>query len=199
MAISSTYHPSGSDVAKTLCYIVGIACLFGFFLDITILSLPLDPMELAWRINLLQQTGDRSIVLLFGAALTIYGSLGNRPQIRVLAIACIIAGISFHLSCVLVIRDTLMLHQEAIRNINTEMTELQTQLQEIQNDPASAGDVTPEELQETAQSLSEEARSLKQIATTDATKSGLSSISNLVIVGFALVGTGRYGLQLNKR
>lgn len=198
MAISSTYHTPGSNVAKTLCYIVGIACLFGFFLDIAILSLPFDPLELAWRINVLQQAGDRSIVLLFGAALTLYGSLGNQRQLRLLAIACLVFGISFHLSCILVIRDTLILHQEAIRNINTEMTELQTQIQEIQSNPTSAEEVTPEELQEMSQSLSQEATSLKQIATTDATKSGLASVSNLVIVGFALIGTGRYGLQLSR-
>jgi hypothetical protein len=62
--------------AKYICLIVGIVCLTGFVLGMLTVSLPLGDFSLKWRIDFLHELGDRSITLILGAALTMWGLSG---------------------------------------------------------------------------------------------------------------------------
>ncbi|MCY7391002.1 MAG: hypothetical protein LH647_05710, partial [Leptolyngbyaceae cyanobacterium CAN_BIN12] len=61
-----------------LCQIVGLACLAGFMVDIFAITFPPNLGDLQWRIGFMQQISDRSIILLFGLALVMYGMVDFR-------------------------------------------------------------------------------------------------------------------------
>ena len=69
---STPTQPSTGFGGQAIARIVGFTCLFGFLADMIVLALPVGAGA-AWRANLLQQMGDRSIVLLMGLALLVYG------------------------------------------------------------------------------------------------------------------------------
>ena len=66
----------------------------------------------------MQQVSDRSIILLFGLALVMYGMLDFRRWRRWLALFCLIWGVIFNLSSILVIRDGIASQQQAMTNIS---------------------------------------------------------------------------------
>jgi hypothetical protein len=180
--------------AKSICLIVGSTLFSGFILNLLALGLPPNIFEIQWRINLLQQVGDRSIILLIAVALIMYGVLENRRLLRQVALACLIVGIISHLSCILVIRDSLVLKEQTIRNISEQATQLQTQLQEAQ-DSSESGTVTSSEIEQAFQQITGQAELLKQSAQTGITKAGIVGLGNFLIVGFGLIGLGRFGLR----
>ena len=185
--------------SKGLCRIVGVACVAGFIIDVLSLLFPPALGNIEWRIALLQQVGDRSIILLFGLALLMYGSLESRRLRKRLAIACLVLGVLFNLSCVLVIRDGLAFQETATNTISAQASTLQNQIQAVQ--PGSTQGkvkVTAEDIQKASQALTQQATTLKQNAKTGIVKTSLSSIGNLVIVGVALIGLGQYGTRPSK-
>lgn len=184
--------------ATNICRIVGFTCLAGFFVDMLALGLPPNPTALEWRISFLQSMGDRSIVLLLGAALVMYGSIESRRFLKQLALACLMIGVVFHLSCILMMRDVSVLRKQAIDTISTQATQLQTQIQESQNAPRSQGSITPEQLQQASQQIAAQAQSLTQSTQTNIVRAGFASIGNLLITGLGLIGLGRYGIRLRK-
>ena len=192
----SNFAPSYN--AKPLCRIVGIACLAGFVVDLLILALPPALGSAEWRTGFLQQVSDRSIILLFGAALTIYGSLETRAIRRQLGLACLAIGVIYLLSCVLVIRDGLTLNDLAAKNIATQAAQVQTQIQKAKDDPKAAPNLTPEQLQQAAQTIDTRATSLKQNAKTGILKTAIAIVGNLVVVGIALISLGRYSMRPRK-
>jgi predicted PurR-regulated permease PerM len=165
------------------------------------LALALPPVlgSPEWRVGILQQLGDRSIILLFGTALIMYGNLDSRLWLRRLALFCLLAGIAFHLSCILVIRDGMELQQRAAKNISAQAAQLQTQIQQGQNNPTATAKITPEQLERASQLVTNQAASLKQNAKTGIVKTGFSSIGNLLVVGLGLISLGRYGIQLRRK
>lgn len=191
--------PNPSYGARGICYIVGLVCIVGFFADMLILGLPPQPGNLQWRLGVLQQFGDRSIILLFGTALILFGNLNKRRVIKRLSRLCTIGGVVFILMCILAISDSISLQKRTITNISTQESQLQTQIREAQKNPdAIENNVSVEELQKASKLLADRAYSLKKNAKTSAIKTGAASISNLVIVGFGLIGLGRYGMSLRK-
>ena len=192
-SFAPAYSPTG------LCRIVGVACIAGFIFDVLALAIPPAFGNIEWRISLFQQIGDRSIILLFGLALLMYGSLESRRLRKRLAIACLVLGVLFNLSCVLVIRDGLSFQERAVNTISAQASTLQSQIQAVQ--PGSTQGkvkVTSEDIQKASQALTQQATSLKQNAKTGIVKTSLSSIGNLVIVGIALIGLGQYGNRPSK-
>ncbi|MBW4582610.1 MAG: HpsJ family protein [Tildeniella nuda ZEHNDER 1965/U140] len=183
---------------RALCRIVGIACLAGFIIDVLILALPPSLGSAEWRIGFLQQVSDRSIILLFGAALTLYGSLEARALRKQLGTVCLAIGVAYLLSCVLVIRDGLTLNDLAVKNITTQATQVQTQIEKAKNDPKAAPNITPEQLQQAAQTVDTRAISLKQNAKTGILKTAIAIVGNLVVIGVALISLGRYGMRSRK-
>jgi hypothetical protein len=63
--------------AKYICSIVGLVCLTGFVLGMLTISLPLGDFSLRWRVDFLHELGDRSITLILGASLLMWGLSGG--------------------------------------------------------------------------------------------------------------------------
>ncbi|MCY7323675.1 MAG: HpsJ family protein [Phormidesmis sp. CAN_BIN36] len=192
-------NPVTAYSSKGLCRIVGVACVAGFMIDVLSLLFPPALGNIEWRIALLQQISDRSIILLFGLALLMYGSIETRRLRKRLAIGCLVLGVLFNLSCVMVIRDGLAFQETATNTISAQASTLQNQIQAVQ--PGSTQGkvkVTAEDIQKASQALTQQATTLKQNAKTGIVKTSLSSIGNLVIVGIALIGLGQYGTRPSK-
>ncbi len=163
------------------------------------IAMPLSPFDLPWRINFLQQMGDRSIILLFGSALLLYSQLGNRRLSRPISLILLGIGMAFVLSSVLVIRDSLILRDQTLTNISTQAEQLQTQIEESRGSVELPPEVTPEQLTQAALQVNTQAEQLKQDARSGITKAGLASIGNLTVVGLGMLGLGRFGLGTVRR
>ncbi|WOD39256.1 hypothetical protein [Nodosilinea sp. E11] len=184
---------------QSLSIIVGLACLTGFLVDVAILAVPLDPLDLQWRISLLQQVGDRGIVLLFGLSLLTYGLLNNRSWRKQLALLCLLLGVGFSLSGILVVRDTLKFQTMTLTTITHQQAQVRTQIETARANPAAVSpDLTPEALQQAAQLLDERVNMAKQNTRTGMLKVGAGSIGNLVVLGIALIAVGRFGSQVGR-
>ena len=198
MSTTSLPNSAPSFNPKPLCRIVGIACLAGFVVDLLILALPPALGNPEWRVGFLQQMSDRSIILLFGTALTLYGNLESRPWRKQLGMASLVLGVVFLLSCVLTIADSLALNGMAAKNIANQAAQVQTQIQNAKNNPTAAPNVTPEQLQQATQLVNTKAVTLKQTAKTSILKSAIAIVGNLVVIGLALISLGRYGMRPRK-
>lgn len=181
--------------AKPLCLLVGLACLAAFTLNFLSIAFPLDPGSIQWRLGLLQQTGDRSIVLLLGMALTLYSMIGNRRMLQRFSIACLLIGILFHLSCLSVVRDSILLKEQAIRNISVQADQLKDRLQSTQAQPDAPVAVTPEQIKQAFQEIAARSESLQQQAQDTILRTSIVSLGNLIIAGVGLIGLGRFGLR----
>lgn len=195
MTTISTQNFVGSYNPKGLCRIVGVACLAGFLVDMFALTFPLAIGSLEWRIGLLQQLGDRAIILLFGLALVMYGVVDFRRWRRRLALFCLVLGVIFNLSSILVIRDGIAFQQQAMTNISNQATQAQSQIQKAQSNPGAVPNVTPEQLKQLSQVVNNQVTTLKESAKTTTLKTGVSGVGNLVIVGLAMIGLGQYGAR----
>lgn len=183
---------------KPLCRIVGIACLAGFVVDLLVLALPPSLGSPEWRTGFLQQVSDRSIILLFGTALTLFGTLEARALRKQLGVACMAIGVLYLFFCVLVIRDGLTLNDLAEKNIANQAAQVQTQIQKAKEDPKAAPNVTTEQLQQASQTVDTKVISLKQNAKTGILKTAIAIVGNLTVIGIALISLGRYGMRPRK-
>jgi len=180
---------------KPLSQIVGFACLTGFILDILVMSYPLQLGNLAWRVGFLQQLGDRSIILLFGMALLMYGAIDFTPWRKRLAFLCLGLGVAFILSSIFMISSGFALKEQAVVAIGAQQNQIQTQLQKVKENPQLAAQMTPEKLQQASQTVTSQAESAKQNAQTGTLKTSFSGFGNLLVVGLALIGLGQYGIR----
>jgi len=195
MTSISSQNFVGSYNPKGLCQIVGLACLAGFMVDIFAITFPPNLGDLQWRIAFMQQISDRSIILLFGLALVMYGMLDFRRWRRRLALFCLILGVIFNLSSILVIRDGIAFQQQAMTNISNQATQAQAQIDKAKANPGAVPNVTPDQLKQISQVLGNQVTALKENAKTTTLKTGVSSVGNLVIVGLAMIGLGQYGAR----
>lgn len=184
-----------SPQAKQLCRIVGVACLIAFAVDFFVIVLPPNFGVAAWRLGALQQIGNRSIVILFGLALLMYG-VERRKKLRLIALLCFTIGTVFLLSCAVVAQDSLALQRQANERISAQVSQLNSRIQAIQENPNAAPKVSAEQLEQAAQQLSTQAESAKQNANNSILKSGFLSVGNLAVIGVTLLILGRYGLYL---
>ncbi|MBD2325252.1 HpsJ family protein [Alkalinema sp. FACHB-956] len=192
---SYTNSSSGTLYARGICRIIGVACIIGFLLDVIVLSFPPNFGELAWRMGFMQQISDRSIILLFGFGLMMASALDTRGLRKQIATACLILGIILPLSSVLVIRDAVTFQTIAVNNISTQLEQANKRLQEVQPGADPKIKVTQEQLQQVAQQLTKSAETAQQNAKTASIKTGLSGVGNLLVVGLAMIGVGRYGMR----
>ena len=189
---------SNSYIPKSLCQIVGFACLAGFVVDLLVLAVPPNPTSAEWRLSLLQQMSDRSVILLFGIALTLYGSLNNPRVKQPIALASLLLGVFFSVCCVLVIHDGITLQQSAINTINRQAAQVQTQIQQAQTNPPPNLKATPGQLQQASKQVKTQADTLTQTARTTAIKTTFGSVGNLLAVGVGLISLGRYGSRVRR-
>lgn len=197
---NQTMNANGASFgAKQICLIVGLVCLVGFAVDMLAIAMPISPFDLPWRINFLQQMGDRSIILLFGSALLLYSQLGNRRLSRPVSLILLGIGVAFVLSSVLVIRDSLILRDQTLTNISTQAEQIQTQIEDSRGSVELPPEITPEQLEQASLQVNTQAEQLKQDARSGITKAGLASIGNLTVVGLGMIGLGRSGLGAIRR
>jgi hypothetical protein len=181
---------------QSLCLIVGLACLFGFLANVIVLALPPELFNVQWRIALLQQVGDRSIVLLFSIALLMYGFLSHQTFRKPLALISLAAGVMFTISGMVMVHDSLKLQDMAINRIATQENQLREQIQTARENPAAlSADITPEMLEQATQQLGEQVETAKQSTKTGLLKTGAGSFSSLIITGIALIAIGRFGIR----
>ena len=189
---------SNPYIPKSLCQIVGFACLAGFIVDLLVLAVPPNPMSVEWRVSVFQQMSDRSVILLFGIALTLYGSLDNLRVKQPISLASLLLGVFFSLCCVLVIHDGITLQQDAINTINKQATQVQTQIQQAQTNPPPNLKATPEQLQQASKQVKTQADTLTQTTRITAIKTTFVSVGNLLAVGVGLISLGRYGSRVRR-
>ncbi len=190
---SSVSMPGGKAIAR----IVAIACLTGFLVDMLILGSPLG-LTAQWRANFLQQMSERSIVLLFGSALLIYSSLELRKLRRQIGLACLVVGVVFLLSSVLVIRDSLSLNEQTSKAIDTQVSEVQKRIDAVKADASKAPQIKPEQLEQATQAIQAQSVTAKQGAQQNFLKAAMVTVGNLLVTGIALIGLGRYSMKLQK-
>lgn len=177
--------------AKAVFIVVGIACIVGFALNVLTSAIPPNPMALEWRVAFMQQVSGRGILLFLGMALVLYGSLEQRSLARVLALICLIGGIVFLLSGVLVIRDALTLQDQALGNIDSQLEELQSQIQTAELPP----EITQKRLDEELVQIEAQASNFKQTARSTTTKSMVAILGSQIVVGLGFLSLGRFGIK----
>ncbi|PSN14656.1 hypothetical protein C7293_10630 [filamentous cyanobacterium CCT1] len=144
----------------------------------------------------MQQVGDRSIVLLLGLSLTLYGILDNRRLRKQVALLCLAIGVMFSLSGLFMVRDSLKLQDLTVNRIASQEAEVREQIATAQANPQQVSpDLTPEILQQASQILTDQVDTAKRSAKTNVLKVGASSFSNLLITGLALIAIGRFGTR----
>ncbi len=202
MASISTPTSNNTAIAYSaggIAQIVGIACLTGFIVDMAVLMLPPQLGSVEWRFGIMQQLSDRSIILLIGAALTLFGSLENRRWLKNLSLTCLLTGVLYIFLSLLVVADGITLQQKAVSTISTQSAQVQAQIDKAQSDPGALGaNLTPEVLQKAEGQLKAQTTSLTSNAKKSVLKLGVSSVGNLIIVGLGLVSLGRYGAKLRR-
>jgi len=187
------------NISRSLCHIVGIACLAGFIVDMLVLTVPPNPLSVEWRLTILRQLSDRSVILLFGIALTLYGSLDSRRIKQQLALAALLIGSFFGLCCVMVIHDGLIIQQGSISAINKQASQIQAQIEQAQIKPPPTLKATPEQLQQVSQQVKTQTETLTKTAKTTALKTTFASSGNLLVVGVGLITLGRYGMRVRRQ
>lgn len=203
MASSSSTHAHsfnnpGTAVGHSiqgLFRIIGYACIFGFLADMLILMAPPNFGDVQWRMGIVRSLGDRSIVLLMGAVFAMVGNWDVRGLRKPLSLACFGVGSLFIALTILAIQDGVVLQKLASSNIAGQASQAQERIEKLKTDPQASGKVTPEQLQQLTSRVTQESNMMQQNTTTQITKTGASSATNLMIVGVAMIGVGRYSLR----
>lgn len=185
--------------AKNAACIIGLVCIVGFFFDILVLALP-PQGSIEWRIGLVQELANRSIILLFGLGLFIFGSIGkSKSRLRTVSKISMGVGVLFFLLCLLSVVDSVRLNKQSAAAISTQESQIQTQLEEARSNPSTLPEnVDIEALEQVSQQLTQQANALRSTAKRTVFKTGISNIGNLLIVGTGLLGLGRSGMRLSR-
>ena len=194
---ASHAQPLGVNTAG-LSRIVGFTCVAGFVSDIVVAAMPVAPRSEQWRMTLLQQMGDRGIVLLFGLSLLALSCAGQRLWNKRIGLLSLIVGVFFLLSSLAFVKDSLALQKFANGRVDSQASELQSQIQQQSSNPDLQGQITPEQIEKATRQINAEARSYKQNVKTSTVRLGLSALSNLLITGVAFISLGRYCVQTRR-
>jgi hypothetical protein len=193
MTILSNQPVATAFNAKPLYQIIGFACIAGFLVDISALIFPPNFGAIEWRLGLLQQLGDRGIILLFGLVFLMVGSLEMRQFRKQLSMICLGIGLVYLLGSVLDIRDAVNLQKQTSSNISAQSNQVQEKLQAAKDKPPAK--VTPEDIDKALQQVTARTETAQKGAQTQILKTGVSTVGNLVVIGLALIGVGRYGMR----
>jgi len=195
---SSSSSTAGFLSPKAICRIVGFTCLLGFTIDVLLLTLPPSIQNPQWRVSVLQQIGDRSIVLLFGMALLI-GGLDSRRWLKQLSRVSLGIGILYFLLAPFVVSDTMKLQQQAVNDITAKATQVQSQISTAKADPTRLGpNVTLADLERASAEITTQVNEAQKSAVTTSVKAGVSVVGNLVVIGCGLIGLGRYAMRARR-
>jgi hypothetical protein len=198
MATSLAKSRASGSVASVLCLIVGLACLAGFIVDFFILVFPPELRSVDWRVGVVQQLADRSIILLFGMALVFYGSMASRSWKRLIPLICLGLGVIYILSCLVILRDSNKLHTQMLNRIDSQASQLQAQIDEARSNPQLAPDLTSANIQEASDLLASQANQLKENSKRSILKAGVSSVGNLIVIGLSFLSLGLFGSKASR-
>lgn len=192
-ATDSTYS------VKNAACIIGLVCIVGFFFDMLVLALP-PQSSIEWRISIVQELANRSIILLFGLGLFIFGSAGkSKSRLRTASKISMSVGVVFFLLCLLSVVDSVRLNNQSAAAISTQESQIQTQLEEARSNPTALPEnVNLETLEQVSQQLTQQANALRSNTKRTVFKTGISNIGNLLIVGTGLLGLGRSGMRISR-
>ena len=197
ISASTPSRPADSGYSfKNAASIIGLVCIIGFFFDMLVLALPPES-GVEWRIGLVQELANRSIILLFGLGLFIFGSAGKkRSSTRIASQLSMGIGVVFLLLCLLSVIDSIRLNNQSATAISTQETALQTQIEDARANPEGLPeDIDLAQLEQVSQQLTQQANALRSTAKRTVFKTGISNIGNLLIVGLGLLGIGRSGMK----
>lgn len=203
MAYISASTPAGkidsSYGTKNICRIIGLVCIIGFFFDMLVLGLP-PQRNIEWRIGFVQELANRSIILLFGLGLFIFGSAGrSKSRIKFVSQLSMALGVVFFLLCLLSVVDSTRLSKQSSTAIADQESQLQSQIQEARSNPAELPEnIDLAALDQVSAQLTQQADQLRNNAQRTVLKTGISNIGNLLIVGAGLVGLGRTGMGVSR-
>lgn len=193
--LSAFSLPQDTPNARLIFLILGLACITGFVLNIVAAAVPPDPMALEWRTSFMQQISGRGILLFLGLAMLTYSLLDWSAILRLVALATLITGLFFVLSGVLVIRDSLVVQEQTLGNIEREVTEIRSQLETAQASPNLPEGVTPAQINQALVQLSAQAEELTQNARSTTTKAMMSVLSTQVVLGVGMLALGRFSVR----
>jgi low affinity Fe/Cu permease len=180
---------------QTIFQIIGWTCLAGFVIDMLVVALP-PSLSLEWRIAMLEQLANRAVVLTLGTGLVISSS--SRRWLKWVSQTALLVGVALLLSCLLVVYNSTTLQNQTVTNINAQATQLQSQIQQMQQNPPKDLKINMEELQKAAKQVDAQANNLKQGTQTRVIKAGISGAGNLLVAGIGMVSLGRFGLFLRR-
>ena len=184
---------------ESILKIVGLACCVGFLFDITVLAFPLSLGNIEWRIGMLQQIGDRSILLLLGSACLLFSSLNNRQVRKPIALLSLAVGVFFLLSSLVAIRDGSSFNKRTSEAITSQASAVQDQLDKAKADASLAPNVTQEQMKQAERELQLRSDAMQKQAQLGTLKKSSSSVGNLLITGLGLIGLGRVGGRSQRR
>lgn len=190
-------QPTPINVAG-LSQIVGLTCIAGFISDIFVAAMPVTLRSAPWRMGLLQQMGDRGIILLFGLSLLALSYAGKRLWSQRIGLVSTVVGVFFLLSCLGFVKDSLSLQKATIGNLDTQISKLQGQIQQQSNSPELQTSANREQIEETTRQIDLQVASFKKEVKTNTVRLGLSAISNLLIMGISLISFGRYCMRTRR-
>ncbi|NJM47022.1 MAG: hypothetical protein HC860_13405 [Alkalinema sp. RU_4_3] len=195
MTIAAKPTTSSASTGRGIFSIVGIACIVGFAIDILIAALPMNPGALEWRVGFLRQLSDRSVVPMIGLGFLMFACMDARALRKQLGYVGMAAGVICLMLGVLAIRDGVTLQNETLKTINGRAAQVQQQIQEAQSKPPAGAKITPQDVEQAMKQIEERSQTMQSNAKGNILKTGANSVGNLVVVGLALIGLGRYGVR----
>ncbi len=176
--------------------IIGAACIVAFCIDMLLLAIGPGMGGLEWRFQFLKNLSDRSIVFLLGTTFLMIGTADLRSIRKSLSTACLGMGLAFILMTGLSVWDASSLQKQAVSTLTNQTAQIEDQIQKAKDQPIpTGGKVTPEQIQQALDRLSNQSTALQKNATTQVVKTGASSAGNLLVVGVAMIALGRYGMR----
>lgn len=190
---SSSTKAESPYAARFIAQTIGLVCLAGFLVDISVLMFPLSLGSVEWRIGLLQQVGDRSIILLFAVGLLLFSQMANRSIRKKISFAALALGALFVFSSVVAIRDGSKLGRQTNQAIDSQANAVLERIEQVKGDASLAPNLSPEQLLQAEQQLTTRAQQLQSQAKIGTLRRGVSSVGNLSLVGIGLILLGRFG------
>ena len=192
---------SGSYSPASFCRIIGFVCIAGFIIDIFAFALPVAFDNLEWQINILQQISDRSIILLFGIALTLYSSLHHRPWRKSLVATCLTLGVIYLFFAIFFVSSSIQLQNRSEQQISLKtsqmQSQIQSQLQEAESNKTNPKP-TPEQIEQAKKEVDRQSDLLKGNTKTATVKRGLAGVGNFLVVGIGLIALGQCGAKASR-
>jgi hypothetical protein len=178
---------------QKLSLIMALACMAGFLIDLAAVLFPLRVLSAQWRLEVFQFAGNRSIVLLIGMALLVICLQHSRFLKRVFSRLCLLLGVVYLLTSIVVFKDTIAVRDASARNIDLQAEQAVQQIKSAEDSSLEAPSFSAEQLQQATQQIFQQAQGMKSNATQQLLKTLFMTVGNLLVAGMALIAMSRLG------